>query len=192
MIFLSASIPAPGREFYGTEDVIAIREAIMAFTKVCMENRLSFYFGGHPAITPLIWEVAKDYLREEFRPLIRIYQSSYFIGRTPKEVEYFNNVIWTSAKENISESVDYMREQMFKENNTTIAVFIGGMKGILAEYGEIRKYYPEALILPIATTGAASAELYKDLGLDNQDLYDNYSYVSVFRKYLQGEQSHGT
>ena len=134
MIFLSASIPAPGREFYGTEDVIAIREAVMAFTKVCMEKRFSFYFGGHPAITPLVWEVAKDYLHEEFRSLIRIYQSSYFIGKTPKEVEYFNNVVWTSAKENISESVEYMREQMFIENNTTIAVFIGGMRGIADEY----------------------------------------------------------
>lgn len=185
MIFLSASIPTPGREFYGTEDVIAIREAVMAFTKVCMEKRLSFYFGGHPAITPLVWEVAKDYLREEFRNLIRIYQSSYFIGRTPKEVEYFNNVVWTSAKENISESVDFMREQMFLENSTTIAVFIGGMSGIAEEYSKIRKYYPEALILPIATTGAASAELYKNLELDNQDLCDNYSYVSIFRKYLQ-------
>ena len=192
MIFLSASIPAPGREFYGTEDVIAIREAIMAFTKVCMEKRRSFYFGGHPAITPLVWEVAKDYLQEEFRNLIRIYQSSYFKGNTPKEVEYFNNVIWTSAKETMSESVNYMREQMFKGNDTTIAVFIGGMSGIVAEYGKIREYYPEALILPIATTGAASAKLYKDLGLNNQDLCDNYSYVSIFRKYFQGKQCHGT
>ena len=184
MIFLSASIPVPGREFYGTEDVIAIREAIMAFTKVCMESRLSFYFGGHPAITPLVWEVAKDYLHEEFRNLIRIYQSSYFKGKTPKEVEYFNNVIWTKAKDTVSESVDYMREQMFMGNDTTIAVFIGGMGGIVAEYGKIQKYYPDALILPIATTGAASAQLYKDLGLNNQDLCDNYSYVSIFRKYL--------
>lgn len=187
MIFLSASIPVPGREFYGTDDVVAIREAVMAFTKVCMEKRLSFYFGGHPAITPLVWEVAKDYLREDFRNLIRIYQSSFFIGKTPKEVEYFNNVVWTSAKETIPESVDFMREQMFKENFTTIAVFIGGMNGITDEYSKVQKYYPEALILPIATTGAASAKLYKDLGLNNQDLCDNYSYVSIFKKYLQAK-----
>lgn len=184
MIFLSASIPVLGREFYGTEDVVAIREAVMAFTKVCMEKRFSFYFGGHPAITPLVWEVAKDYLHEECKNLIRIYQSTYFIGKTPKEVEYFNNVVWTSAKETISESVDYMRDQMFRENNTSIAVFIGGMNGITDEYGKIRTYYPEVQILPIATTGAASAKLYKDLGLNNQDLCENYSYVTIFRKYL--------
>lgn len=37
MIFLSASVPTPQREFYGTENVFAIREAIIAFTSVCME-----------------------------------------------------------------------------------------------------------------------------------------------------------
>ena len=41
MIFLSAGIPNPtpiqGREFFGKGNVPAIREAVMAFTKVCME-----------------------------------------------------------------------------------------------------------------------------------------------------------
>lgn len=58
MIFLSASVPARGREFYGTENVFAIREAIIAFTSVCMQYGIRFYFGGHPAITPLVWQVA--------------------------------------------------------------------------------------------------------------------------------------
>lgn len=184
MIFLSASIPIPGREFYGTEDVVAIREAVMAFTKVCMEKHLPFYFGGHPAITPLVWEVAKDYLHEEFKTLVHIYQSSWFLGNTPKEVEFYNNVVWTEAKDSILESIEFMRNQMFRENKTTIAVFIGGMKGIMDEYDLITKYYSDVKILPIATTGAASEKLYKDLGLNNSDLCDNYSYVSIFRKYL--------
>lgn len=184
MIFLSASIPVPGREFYDTADVVAIREAVMAFTKVCMEKRLQFYFGGHPAITPLVWEVAKDYLRDEFKSLIHIYQSSWFLGKTPHEVDFFNNVVWTDAKETILQSVDYMRNQMFLENETTIAVFIGGMKGIRDEYDLITKYYPDVKILPLATTGAASESLYKELRMNNPDLCDNYSYVSIFRKYL--------
>lgn len=184
MIFLSASIPTPGREFYGTEDVVAIREAVMAFTKVCMEKHLPFYFGGHPAITPLVWEVAKGYLRDEFKSLIRIYQSSWFLGKTPKEVEFFNNVVWTDVKDNILLSVEYMRNQMFRENETEMAVFIGGMGGIKEEHKLIKEYYPDVKILPIATTGAASESLYKDLGMNNPDLSDNYSYVSIFRKYL--------
>lgn len=184
MIFLSASIPTPGREFYGTEDIVAIREAVMAFTKVCMEKRLPFYFGGHPAITPLVWEVAKDYLQDECKTLIRIYQSSWFLGKTPKEVEFFNNVVWTDLKEDITSSVIFMRNQMFQENETEIAVFIGGMGGIKDEYKKIKDYYPKVKILPIATTGAASESLYRELGMNNPDLSDNYSYVSIFRKYL--------
>jgi hypothetical protein len=55
MIFLSASVPTPEREFFGTENIFAIREAIIAFTTVCVQYGIRFYFGGHPAITPLVW-----------------------------------------------------------------------------------------------------------------------------------------
>lgn len=185
MIFLSASIPVLGREFHGTEDVIAIREAIMAFTKVCMEDKIPFYFGGHPAITPLVWEVAKDYAPDDFKELIRIYQSAYFIDKTPKEVSFFENIVWTDKKDDIHSSVTFMRNQMFSENKTTVAVFIGGMKGVLNECDMIKEYNPDVKILPMATTGAASRELYKRLNINNPDLEDNYSYVSVFRRYLK-------
>lgn len=185
MIFLSASIPVLGREFHGTEDVIAIREAIMAFTKVCMEDMIPFYFGGHPAITPLVWEVAKDYAPDDFKELIRIYQSAYFIDKTPKEVSFFENIVWTDKKDDIHSSVTFMRNQMFRENKTTVAVFIGGMKGVLNECDMIKEYNPYVKILPMATTGAASRELYKRLNINNPDLEDNYSYVSVFRRYLK-------
>ena len=121
--------------------------------------------------------MAKDYLQDEFKTLIRIYQSSCFLGKTPKEVEFFNNVVWTDMKDTILLSVEYMRNQMFKENETTIAVFIGGMKGIKDEYGLITKYYPDVKILPIATTGAASESLYKELGMNNPDLSDNYTFL---------------
>lgn len=184
MIFLSASIPTFGCEFYGTEDVVAIREAVMAFTKICMEKHLAFYFGGHPAITPLVWSVAKDYSPSDFRKLIRIYQSSYFCGQTPKEVEFFDNIVWTEKQDDIPQSIELMRKQMFEENETSIAVFIGGMKGIIDEYNMIKVYYPKIRVLPMATTGAASEQLFKDLGLVDPELSDNYSYVSVFKNYL--------
>ena len=74
---------------------------------------------------------------------------------------------------------------MFTENKTDAAVFIGGMKGVIDECDMIKEYNPEIKILPMATTGAASRELYKKLNVNNPDLEDNYSYVSVFRKYLK-------
>lgn len=174
----------PGREFYGTEDVIAIREAVMAFTKVCMEKHLPFYFGGHPAISPLIWEVARDYSPKDFKSLIKIYQSSEFVGKTPKEVDFFENIVWTKKGRTITESVDLMRMQMFNENQTDIAVFVGGMDGVVKECKLILNIHPSVTILPLATTGAAALQLYKTLKLKNEDFYNNYSYVSIFKKYL--------
>lgn len=184
MIFLSASIPTPGREFFGTEDIIAIRESIMAFTKVCIEKRQAFYFGGHPAITPLVWEVAKDYSPSEFTRYIRIYQSTFFIDKTPKAVEFFDNIVWTAKQDDDTRSIELMRKQMFCENKTRIAVFIGGMAGIIDEYKMIKERYPKVIVLPLATTGAASEKLYYDLGIENPDLSENYSYISVFEKYI--------
>ena len=64
MIFLSASVPTPEREFFGTENIFAIREAIIAFTTVCVQYGIRFYFGGHPAITPLVWDVAMQNIKQ--------------------------------------------------------------------------------------------------------------------------------
>lgn len=79
MIFLSASIPIKGREYYGTANIPAIREAVMAFTKVCMDFKLPFYFGGHPAISPLVYQIAKEY-GGDFATNVKIYQSMWFHG----------------------------------------------------------------------------------------------------------------
>ena len=79
MIFLSAGIPNPtpiqGREFFGKGNVPAIREAVMAFTKVCMEYHIPICFGGHPAISPLVYEIAKNY-GDDFSNHVLIYQYS--------------------------------------------------------------------------------------------------------------------
>lgn len=185
MIFLSASVPVESRrnEFSGPIDVLAIREAIVAFTKVCAENNLPFYFGGHPSITPLIYRVARQYT--ENKPLIKIYQSSYFIGQTPKEVEFFDNIHWTNiVNNNKQENVEAMRIQMFTENPTDCAVFIGGMKGIIDEADKIKRLNTAVKILPIASTGGASFDLYRMMRLSDVELLKSPAYVSLFRERL--------
>lgn len=184
MIFLSASVPYEGREYYGTENVFAIREAIIAFTTVCVEYGIHFYFGGHPAITPLVWQVAMQHISDGM-PLIDIYQSAFFGTDIPKEVDSFKNVHFTNKVDNnIGESVKKMREDMFNENCTECAVFIGGMKGIIDEYKMLHERYPDMRCLPIASTGGASAVLYNQLGLHNSLLADSYAYTSIFRELL--------
>lgn len=132
-IFLSASIPYIGREYYEGSNPLLIREAIVAFTRVCMEYNIPFYFGGHPAISPLVYQVAKNYLADANAP-IRIYQSAWFKDMTPEAVKYYGNIVWTAKQADIPQSVKYMRTQMLKDNpDTCCAVFIGGMQGIINE-----------------------------------------------------------
>lgn len=87
-VFLSASIPTQGREYYGSTNDAAITGAVMAFTRVCAEYNIPFYFGGHPAVTPLVWSVAKDY-NKYFENLLSIYQSRKWEGFQPQQVSYF-------------------------------------------------------------------------------------------------------
>ena len=183
-IFLSASIPSIGREYYEESNPLLIREAIVAFTRVCMEYNIEFYFGGHPAISPLVYQIAKNYLGDKEAPIC-IYQSEWFKNMTPTEVKYYGNIVWTPKCENVEASVQLMRTQMFEENkNTSCAVFIGGMNGILDEAEKISSMCPGIKVFPIASTGCASAALYSKLGIDDVDMESNIIYLKIFRKLL--------
>lgn len=186
MIFLSASIPVKNREYYGTANIPAIREAVMAFTKVCMDLKLPFYFGGHPAISPLVYQIAKEY-GGDFAANVKIYQSSWFYGLTPPAVDYYENIVWTEKKENLGNSLLYMRAQMFA-NPTKCAVFIGGMNGIKDEAIMLYKMQPNIKLLPIINTGGACADLIKitDIKCDSFPVNDySFAYTHLFKKYLE-------
>lgn len=185
MIFLSASVPDPKRhrEYSMDGNVNAIRDAVVAFTTVCAEWGIPFYFGGHPAISPLVYSIAAKYVKQ---PQIKIYQSEYFKGKTPEEVNYFKTIYWTpKVEDNIANSIQVMREQMFNDNkDTPIAVFIGGMKGILNEAHMIKDIIPDVRLIPLASTGGASFDLYKEIGCTNEDYLNCYAYLSLFVKLL--------
>lgn len=184
-IFLSASIPYLGREYFEESNPLLIREAVVAFTRVCMEYNIEFYFGGHPAISPLIYQIAKNYLGDKDAP-IRIYQSEWFKDITPTEIKYYGNIVWTPKLEDIETSVQLMRKQMFEDNkDTCCAVFIGGMEGIIDEAEKISSLCPGIKMLPMASTGCASAKVYQDMGINNADMKSNYVFLSAFRKLLE-------
>lgn len=184
-IFLSASIPSIGCEYYEESNPLLIREAVVAFTRVCMEYNIEFFFGGHPAISPLVYQIAKNYLVEREAP-IRIYQSAWFKEMTPAEIKYYGNIVWTQKCENLKSSVQLMRNQMFEENkDACCAVFIGGMDGIIDEAEKISSLCPGIKMLPIASTGCASAKVYEKFGIHNYDMESNVVYLTAFRKLLE-------
>jgi len=186
-IFLSASIPQKVRDpkYYETADIIAIRDAVIALvTTVLPHHRL--IWGGHPSITPIIYYVMER-LNMNIQEHVVLYQSKYFEDRFPEDNNKFENVILTEKKIDLQLSVDFMRREMFSQNDFSAAVFIGGMEGIETEFRTYIDYFPDTIILPIASTGAAAKILYKNYlrgNLKDERLNNDYGYMSLFQDLL--------
>lgn len=212
-IFLSASIPLPERhpKYYETADVISIRDAVIALATLLIPN-FRIVWGGHPSITPLINYVIERKLttnldrfdklerlneseknnlefrlRKNIQNHVVLYQSLFFKEKFIDDINKFENVRFTENTGDIHSSIQHMRNRMFEEFNFSAAVFIGGMDGIEVEFNMFRKKHPNALVLPIASTGAASRIVYNKLlpeELKNQRLLSDYAYMSMFQKLL--------
>ncbi|MDO4726393.1 MAG: hypothetical protein Q4A56_04125 [Porphyromonadaceae bacterium] len=184
-IFLSASIPLPERDekYIGTADIIAIRDAAIALTSVVLPHH-RLIWGGHPSITPLIYYVMEK-LNLNIQEHMILYQSRFFEKYFPKDNNKFENIVFTDIIDNDREkSLKMMREKMI-ENEFSAGVFIGGMEGVEEEYDMFIKKHPNALVLPIASTGAAAKKIYDERFTDkNERLVKDYAYMSLFQKYL--------
>lgn len=186
-IFLSASIPLPDRDvkYIETADIIAIRDAVIALTTVVLPKH-RIIWGGHPSITPLIYYVMEK-LNMNIQDHVKLYQSLWFEHLFPEDNNRFENIVFTKKEENIPSSIKLMRERMFSENEFAAAIFIGGMNGIEDEFKMFREYHPNALLIPVASTGAATKIVYDNLlpeYLKNSRLEKDYGYMSLFQKFL--------
>ena len=187
-IFLSASIPLPERDakYIDTADIIAIRDAVIALSTVVLPNH-RIIWGGHPSITPLIYYVMEK-LDLNIQEHVTIYQSRLFEKFFPADNNKFENIVLTDVVENDREkSLLHMRERMLSESYFSAAVFIGGMDGIEVEYRMFKEKHPNALTLPIASTGAATKIVYDTILLDEEKherFVKDYGYMSLFQKYL--------
>lgn len=186
-VFLSASIPYPERDrkFYDTADIIAIRDSVRALATVVIPNS-HLIWGGHPAITPLIRFVMEK-MKSDLNKHVTLYQSDFFREYFPKDNFQFENVIITKKLHDKQSSLEFMRNEMILKNNFSVGIFIGGMEGVIAEYLLFKKTNPEALILPIASTGAAAKIIYeKHEKSSNHRLLNDYAYMGLFRDMLSG------
>lgn len=125
-IFLSASIPVIGRgQYYETADPFLIQCAVRELT-IATVRRHKIVWGGHPAITPMIWSICED-LGVDYTNSVILYQSRFFEGRYPEENQRFDNVVYTDpVPGDIQGSLQLMREQMLSRKDLIGAVFIGG------------------------------------------------------------------
>jgi hypothetical protein len=186
-IFLSASVPLPERnpKYYETADIIAIRDAVIALATVVLPKH-RIVWGGHPSITPLIYYVMQK-LNVNIQNHVRLYQSLFFADKFPEDNNQFQNIVFTENIGDVHSSVMHMRKRMFSENDLVAGVFIGGMEGVEAEFRMLSDFHPNALLLPIASTGAATKIVYETLlpnELKNERLVKDYGYMSLFQKFL--------
>ena len=183
-IFLSASIPVIGRgHYYETADPFLIQCAVreLAITTV---RRHKIVWGGHPAITPMIWNICED-LGADYTDSVTLYQSRFFEGRYPEENQRFENVVYTDpVPGDINGSLQLMREQMLSRKDLIGAVFIGGMDGVEVEYDIFRRFNPEAFILPVAAPGGAALNLARDGGYFTGKALEDIDFATLFSRYL--------
>jgi len=185
-IFLSASVPDPKRspEYAKTADPVSITAAVSALVHVTLGRRMLIW-GGHPAITPMIWAVAEE-MGVNYGSWVRLYQSRFFKDEFPEDNARFQNVIYTSAVSNDRDkSLRKMREQMLTENKFAAGVFIGGMAGIVDEFELFRKLQPYAVVVPVISTGGAVLTVAERLGEIAPDLRNDLDYVSLFHRHLK-------
>lgn len=183
-IFLSASIPVVGRgQYYETADPFLIQCAVREMA-IATVRRHKIVWGGHPAITPMIWSICED-LGVEYTESVVLYQSRFFEGRYPEENQRFDNVVYTDlVPGDIQASLQSMREEMLSREDLIGAVFIGGMDGVEVEYEIFKRFNPEAFVLPVAAPGGAALNLARDKGYFDGPELDDIDFATLFNRYL--------
>ncbi len=157
-IFLSASVPIPGRgDFHEDADPFLIQFAVRELFVVALGRR-RLVWGGHPAITPMVWAICED-LGVEYANAVTLYQSKFFKAIFPEENERFANVVEVEAVDEDKDlSLIALRRTML-DRRYEAAVFIGGMEGLFHEYELFKQMNPDAPILAVGSTGGAAKQI---------------------------------
>lgn len=182
-IFLSASIPEVGRgKYHEDSDPFLIQFAVREFLTATLGRRL-IVWGGHPAITPMVWAVCED-LGVKYSNAVVLYQSRVFEEDFPEENTRFANVRYIDAVAgDRDQSLYVMRKAMLSRDDLAAAVFIGGMHGILSEYEMFSDYHPHSKVLAVGSPGGAAKELAVKLGTP-RDRLEELDFVRLFSSEL--------
>jgi hypothetical protein len=182
-IFLSASVPIPGRgEYYKTADPLLIQSAVRALAEIVLGRR-RIVWGGHPTITPMLME-ACVHLGVSYSNSVTLYQSEFFEDEFPEENAFFGNVEFTEAvKDDREASLLLMRQKMLSRPNLSAAVFIGGMNGVSEEVNLFRAYHPQATQVFVGSTGGAALEHALVMGMPEDETL-SIDYFKLFHTQL--------
>lgn len=181
-IFLSASVPVPGRgSYHETANPFLIQCAVRELViSVIRTHRI--VWGGHPSITPMIWSICED-LDVNYADSVVLYQSRFFNDRFPEENARFGNVVFTDTVPGDREaSLSLMRQTMLAREDLIGAVLIGGMDGVEAELALFQQYHPNAFIVPVAAAGGAARDIALRVAGGHQVNVDDVDFASLFHR----------
>lgn len=159
-IFLSASVPLPGRAPFDQDcEPQMIQSAVSALATVALGRKI-IVWGGHPAITPMLWASAQD-LGVQYATAVRLFQTRFIPQEDfPEENKHFANVTYVEAVDNDrTKSLLAMRNAMLQSVEFDAAVFIGGMEGVNDEHALFSAIHPHVRCIPIGVTGGAARML---------------------------------
>jgi hypothetical protein len=184
-IFLSASVPEPGRgDYHETANVTLIQFAVSALVTVALGRRL-IVWGGHPGITPVIRTAAED-MGVDYSAWVRLYQSHYFDGKFPDDNKAFGNVTYTdNVADDKDASLALMRREMIGAYAYEAAVLIGGMEGTEAEVKMFAELHPTAPIIAVASTGGAALKVHDKLHTLDDVTALSLDYLGLFYRSLK-------
>jgi hypothetical protein len=182
-IFLSAGVPDASKpNFVAEADIAAISAAVSALLYVTLGRR-RLVWGGHPAITPMVWAHAEA-MGVDYGAWVKLYQSAFFEDEFPEETALFDNVVVTpEVPKDMAASLAIMREQMLDDTSFGAAVFVGGMQGIMDEFELFKAKAPDAAILPIMTAGGAAEILGQQIDAD-PEFAQQRDYVALLHHQL--------
>jgi hypothetical protein len=175
-IILAASYPP--RDYKSKADSHEIALAVKALAGAVFQQGWTLVFGGHPAVSPLILMIAREYGQKD---RVVIYQSMYFfnhINPSTKALtgEKFGEI--TFVPNDPSEtppgpsdpvnptlcprSLTSMRRQMIEHPGVTGLVLIGGDTGLRQELDLFAQIHRTLPILAIGGPGGIAKELVRE------------------------------
>lgn len=194
LVFVSAGIPeddwvdTPFQRHEITQAVIAVVRSVVAANG-------SLVFGGHPLITPLIFQVAHQIIaaQDDKFERVTLYQSLFFQDVLPASVWDFRNAPWAIVKEvqtsgappDAEVSLAEMRRKMLGADRVyDAAVIVGGKRGVVEEYKQFREAFPAMPVYALRRPGGAAANLPSvNVDLDLADeLNSSAAYVALSRR----------
>ena len=104
-----------------------IKDALYAISKEVFRRNGKIIFGSHPTFQPLIFDTAKNVLKDEYKDSVNMYISKYFKSSYDlDELMQNSNVYECDVVGNLSSSLTNMRKQMINDSCGQALICIGG------------------------------------------------------------------